>query len=74
MRSSITERSFHGIPLFPPFEGKSVTYVSSTFCYLCLGSLINNLQATARRFVLILVFRAALNGVKKECGEYMRLI
>src|SRR6185295_11240002 len=41
IRSSITELSFHGIPLLPPpFRRKSVTHVSGTFCYLCLGSLI----------------------------------
>jgi hypothetical protein len=36
MRSSITELSFHGIPLPPPSRGKSVTHVSGTFCYLCV--------------------------------------
>src|ERR1700683_1113853 len=36
--SSITEHSFHGIA--PPLKkGKSVTYVSGTNCYLCVGSL-----------------------------------
>src|SRR3954447_23317003 len=39
IRSSITELSFHGIPFFrAPFGGKSVTHVSGTFCYLCLGT------------------------------------
>src|ERR1700743_1101338 len=38
-RSSITELSFQGLSLSPPFGRKSVTHVSGTFCYLCLGSL-----------------------------------
>src|SRR5579871_2534455 len=38
MRSSITELSFHGIPSPPPSRRKSVTHVSGTFCYLCLGT------------------------------------
>src|ERR1700749_4707672 len=38
-RSSITELSFQGMSLSPPFGRKSVTHVSGTFCYLCLGSL-----------------------------------
>src|SRR5215203_2553590 len=38
IRSSITELSFHGIPLPAPFRRKSVTHVSGTFCYLCLGT------------------------------------
>src|SRR5579872_7513107 len=38
MRSSITELSFHGIHFPPPSGGKSVTHVSGTFCYLCLGT------------------------------------
>src|SRR5579859_1640825 len=36
--SSMTEHSFHGIH-FLPERGASVTYVSGTICYLCLGSL-----------------------------------
>src|SRR5262249_31182969 len=38
IRSSTTERSFHGILLSAPFGPKSVTYVSGTFCYPCLGT------------------------------------
>src|ERR1700757_1202652 len=38
IRSSITERSFHGILLSAPFGPKSVTHVSGTFCYPCLGT------------------------------------
>src|SRR5215470_3203901 len=38
MRSSITDRSFHGIPQPPPSGGKSVTHVSGTLCYLCVGT------------------------------------
>src|SRR4029077_5664936 len=38
IRSSITELSFHGILLSAPFGPKSVTHVSGTFCYLCLGT------------------------------------
>jgi GT2 family glycosyltransferase len=34
--SSITELSFHGMPLPPPRGAKSVTHVSGTFCYLCV--------------------------------------
>src|ERR1700738_96190 len=45
IRSSITELSFHGIPSPPPFGPKSVTYVSGTFYYLCLGTDISNLQS-----------------------------
>jgi len=37
--SSMTEHSFHGIH-FLPKKRKSVTYVSGTICYLCVGSLI----------------------------------
>src|SRR2546422_6071392 len=44
IRSSITERSFHGITSPPPSGPKSVTYVSGTFCYLCLGTDIKHLQ------------------------------
>ena len=33
------EHSFHGITSSPK-KGKSVTYVSGTICYLCVGSLI----------------------------------
>src|SRR5579863_1820487 len=40
IRSSITELSFHGIPLPPPSRRKSVTHVSGTFCYLSLRPLI----------------------------------
>src|SRR5690348_13152068 len=40
IRSSITEHSFHGIPFPAPFRRKSVTHVSGTFCYLCLGTVI----------------------------------
>src|SRR6516165_5915135 len=36
--SSITEHSFQGIH-FLLKKGESVTYVSGTFCYLCVGSL-----------------------------------
>src|SRR4051812_21185794 len=37
IRSSITELlPLHG--LYPPFGGQSVTHVSGTFCYLCLGT------------------------------------
>ena len=36
--SSITEHSFHGIH-FLLKKGESVTYVSGTFCHLCVGSL-----------------------------------
>src|ERR1700680_2078691 len=38
IRSSITELSFHGISSPAPFGPKSVTHVSGTFCYLCLGT------------------------------------
>src|SRR4051794_4987439 len=38
-RSSITEHSFQGINPPPALRaGGSVTYVSGTFCYLCVGS------------------------------------
>jgi hypothetical protein len=37
-RSSITEHSFHGIDTSRP-KAESVTYVSGTPCYLCLGPL-----------------------------------
>jgi len=36
--SSMTEHSFHGIH-FLPKKRESVTYVSGTICYLCVGSL-----------------------------------
>ena len=32
----------------PPLKGKSVTHVSGTFCYLCVGPLINNLATSPR--------------------------
>src|SRR5215472_16189930 len=38
IRSSMTELSFHGILLSAPFGPKSVTHVSGTFCYPCLGT------------------------------------
>src|ERR1700745_3430983 len=44
IRSSITEHSFHGILLSAPFGPKSVTHVSGTFCYLCLGTDRSDLQ------------------------------
>ena len=37
-RSSITERSFHGIHASPG-KGEGVTHVSGTICHLCLGPL-----------------------------------
>src|SRR6266478_632161 len=37
--ASITEHSFHGIPTSSQ-KGRSVTHVSGTMCYLCVGSLI----------------------------------
>src|SRR5438552_18856407 len=37
-RSSITEHSFHGIDTSRS-KAESVTYVSGTLCYLCLGPL-----------------------------------
>jgi len=44
IRSSITELSFHGIPSSRPLRGQeSVTHVSGTFCYLCLGTVIQRL-------------------------------
>src|SRR5690349_14955156 len=45
MRSSITEHFLHG--MFNPAlgQGKSVTHVSGTFCYLCLGTVKSSLQA-----------------------------
>src|ERR1700746_1574528 len=46
IRSSITELSFHGILLSAPFGPKSVTHVSGTFCYLCLGTDIQGLAAS----------------------------
>src|SRR5579872_3214256 len=50
IRSSITERSFQGIPLFRlPFRRKSVTHVSGTFCYLCLRPLTLSTQRTNSR-------------------------
>src|SRR5215813_14240373 len=47
MRSSITEHFLHG--MFYPALGqdKSVTHVSGTFCYLCLGTLIKQLVLAA---------------------------
>src|ERR1700731_2722369 len=36
----MTEHSFHGIHFPPPQKGESVTYVSGTICYLCVGSFI----------------------------------
>jgi len=45
--SSMTEHSFHGIH-FLPKKRKSVTYVSGTICYLCVGSL------TAALFPMVL--------------------
>src|SRR5580658_2496903 len=49
MRSSITELSFHGIPLPPPSRGKSVTHVSGTFCYLCVEPHIKHFQPVGPR-------------------------
>jgi len=40
----MTELSFHGILLSAPFGPKSVTHVSGTFCYPCLGTDINQMQ------------------------------
>src|SRR5437763_5523154 len=39
-RSSITEHSFHGLDTSRS-KAESVTYVSGTPCYLCLGPLIS---------------------------------
>jgi len=36
----MTELSFHGMVFFAPFAGQSVTHVSGTFCYLCLGTVM----------------------------------
>src|SRR5262249_47405583 len=44
IRSSTTEPSFHGILLSAPFGPKSVTHVSGTFCYPCLGTDIPTLH------------------------------
>src|SRR5512143_3105624 len=39
IRSSMTDRSFHGIHSPRPLRGQeSVTHVSGTFCHLCLGT------------------------------------
>src|SRR5262245_6318934 len=38
-RSSITELAFHGIHTSRRTKAESVTHVSGTFCYLCLGPL-----------------------------------
>src|SRR5689334_23347275 len=47
MRSSITEHFLHG--MFNPAlgQGKSVTHVSGTFCYLCLGTVIISCESAS---------------------------
>src|SRR6202021_998377 len=45
----MTEHSFHGIHFPPPQKGESVTYVSGTICYLCVGS-FTLLFSTLRSF------------------------
>src|SRR5690348_15300513 len=62
MRSSITELSFHGIPFFrAPSGGKSVTHVSGTFCYLCLGTVTRRVSlSTIRRLLQVEQLRALL--------------
>ena len=47
-RSSITEHSFHGIDTSRS-KAESVTHVSGTFCYLCLGSLTRRPPAYSRK-------------------------
>src|SRR5262249_8348715 len=49
IRSSTPEPSFHGILLSAPFGPKSVTHVSGTFCYPCLGT-DSSLYAGSRDF------------------------
>src|SRR5215469_18947183 len=49
--SSMTEHSFHGIH-FLLKKGESVTYVSGTFCHLCVGSLTGVLSAQSSRMLL----------------------
>src|SRR5215813_3535107 len=53
IRSSITDRSFHGIPTSAPCGVKSVTHVSGTFCYPCLGTVTmtyGSIRGVLRRF------------------------
>src|ERR1700722_18959327 len=64
MRSSITELSFHAIPLPPPSRGKSVTHVSGTFCYLCLEPHTNTYQ---RKTGLRALFKPRLWGLLWGC-------
>src|SRR5215204_3308385 len=67
--SSITELSFHGIPsLPPPYRGKSVTHVSGTFCYLCLGTVINSLPplSSMRRTVHLSCLAPFLTGLSQR--------
>src|SRR5439155_26733185 len=45
--SSMTEHSFQGVQPSPK-KGKSVTYVSGTICYLCVGSLTKHLADFGR--------------------------
>src|SRR5579862_1365917 len=64
MRSSITELSFHGIPLPPPSRGKSVTHVSGTFRYLCVERQIDN-----GRPVSLLLFDLILGQWRRRSVE-----
>jgi len=61
--SSMTEHSSHGIHFPPQEKGESVTYVSGTICYRCLGSL------TGTWLVVPLGFRKLSQGPKRSVGK-----
>jgi hypothetical protein len=71
--SSITEHSFHGMHSLPE-KGKSVTYVSGTICYLCLGSLtLFSIHATRRGLTLDTSDKAALDELNKLAWEQAKV-
>src|SRR5690349_14677699 len=70
MRPSITERSFHGIHLFPPQKEKSVTHVSGTFCYLCLRPLKRKQQGN--RSLRIHHYSGVGNATTAPVGDLIR--
>src|SRR5215472_15351946 len=77
--SSIAEHSFQGI-ITPSPEGESVTYVSGTFCYLCVGSLKRYhtgklcLKRTVHRQSLCYTVRARLVPVGAALSGSLRFV
>ena len=61
-------------PFSAPFRRKSVTHVSGTFCYLCLGSLIKNLNSILSFGVCRFCANSSINLLSLNDSRTMRAL